>query len=74
MQTKLVKDLIVGDRVMIIEPDAEARIVAKERSRLFSASGGCFRLDMKVESGPHKGQSINDQHHPGDDAVQIVQS
>lgn len=69
MHTKLIKDLKIGDVVQISEPDGTARITAKERSRLFRASGGCFRLDMTIESGPNKGKQITDQHHPGDDAV-----
>ena len=71
MQTKLIKDLAVGDRVLVDDPSAIARITAKERSRLFRASGGCFRLDAHIESGPNKGKNITDQHHPGDDAVQL---
>ena len=73
MKTKLIKDLAIGDRVMVDDPPAIARLTAKERSRLFRASGGCFRLDLAIETGPNKGKKITDQHHPGDDAVQLSQ-
>lgn len=71
MHTKLIKDLNVGDIVQISEPEGTARITAKKPSRLFHASGGCFRLDMRLESGPHQGHEVKDQHHPGDDAVGV---
>lgn len=73
MKTKLIKDLEVGNRVVVDDPPAVARITAKERSRLFQASGGCFRLDAHIMTGPNKGKNITDQHHPGDDAVRLAE-
>lgn len=72
MQTKLIKELACGDKVKVNDPDGAAVITAKGRSRLFQASGGCFRLDMRIVDGPNKGQEITDQHHPGDDAVELA--
>lgn len=72
MTTKLVKDLQVGDRVHISEPEGTAIVKLKEHSQLFRASGGCFRLDMKLDSGPHKGEWIKDQHHGGDEEIVLA--
>ena len=71
--TKLVKDLNIGDRVHISEPEGTAIIQLKERSRLFQASGGCFRLDMQLDTGPHKGEWIKDQHHGGDEEIVMAE-
>jgi hypothetical protein len=74
MARKAVKDLVIGDRVPLREPDGIAVISRKEKSPLFHAPGGCWRLDFKVVDGPHKGETIKDQHHPGEDEVEIVES
>ena len=71
METKLVKDLQVGDRVVIKDPDGVGEIVSKERSKLFQASGGCWAMDIRVIEGPNKGKKITDQHHAGDMEVEI---
>lgn len=73
MATKLVKELKVGDRIKIADPDGTAEITGREPSKLFHASGGCWRLDMSLTGGPHKGERIKDQHHPGDDAVELAE-
>ena len=70
--TKLIKDLKVGDRVGVKDPEGVAEITRVERSRLFQAAGGCFRLDWKIVEGPHKGKRIEDQHHAGDDRIMVT--
>lgn len=70
----LVKDLKAGDRVCLSEPDGVAVITDKQRSRLFQAAGGCWRLDMKVVEGPHVGKRISDQHHPGEEEIEVPRS
>lgn len=72
VKTKLVRDLEIGDRVVLVEPMGVGRVSLKERSRLFQGSGGCWRLDFKVIDGPHKGETIRDQHHPGDCSAEIA--
>lgn len=54
-KTKRVADLTVGDLVLLNDPDGVGRILSKGPSRLFKAEGGCFRLDVRVTDGPHRG-------------------
>jgi len=70
--SKPVKELFIGDRVRIVEPDGIAEVTHIERSRLFQAAGGCFRLDMKIIGGPNKGQRIRDQHHGGEEEIELA--
>ncbi len=70
--TKAVRDLVPGDRVRLKDPEGIARIRHVEKSRLFRSPGGCFRIDMTVVDGPHKGEQINDQHHAGDDELELA--
>jgi hypothetical protein len=72
MATKAVKDLMVGDVVRLVEPEGAARITRKEKSRLFTASGGCFALWLRVTAGPDKGATVRDQHHAGDTEVELA--
>lgn len=72
MERKLIKDLECGDRVALKEPNGVAVVTRKERSKLFQAMGGCFRLDFKVVEGPHVGEKIKDQHHPGLSEVELA--
>lgn len=74
METKLVKDLQIGDRVAIKDPDGVGEIRSKERSRLFQASGGCYAMDIRVIEGPNAGKTIRDQHHAGDMEVEIAKA
>ena len=72
MVTKLIRDLQTGDVVKIVEPEGKARVSHIERSRLFQAVGGCFRIDLTVTDGPHKGEKIRDQHHSGSQEIELV--
>lgn len=74
MESKLVKDLSVGDRVMLREPDGVARITKKERNYLFEAAGKCWALDLKIESGPNKGQTLKDQVHAGLTRIEVPEA
>lgn len=71
---KAIKELKVGDIVCVSDPDGHARITRKERSRLFHASGGCWAMDLLITKGPNKGKTITDQHHPGDDHVEVPEA
>lgn len=71
MKTKAIKDIVVGDIVVVSDPAGEARVTKKERSKLFHAAGGCWALDLAITKGPNKGKSIKDQHHPGESHVEI---
>lgn len=71
MATRSVKDLRAGDLVKLTDPAGIARVRRIEPSRLFKSPGGCFRLDLTVTSGPHKGQQINDQHHGGFQIIEM---
>ena len=73
MKTKAIKDLEIGDEVRLVDPEERARITNKGRSRLFNAVGGCFRLDMLVIGGPNKGQKIRNQHHAGEEQVELAE-
>lgn len=72
MKTKLVKDLQRGDAVKLSDPDGTAKVMDIRKSRLFQCEGGCFELDLKVISGPHKGKSIKNQAYPGASAVELA--
>lgn len=64
METKSVKEIKVGDRIAVTEPEATAVVMRKESSKIFRSVEGCFRLDVKLETGPHAGEWIKDQHLP----------
>ncbi len=72
MARKAIKDLAIGDRVTLLEPSGVAVVALKEKSRLFHSPGGCWRFDFRIVDGPHKGETLKDQHHPGDDEVELA--
>lgn len=72
MTTKLIKDLVRGDRIRIQDPDGIARVTHIERSKLFRAVGGCWRIHLAITDGPNRGETIRDQHHPGDVPVELA--
>jgi len=72
MSMKAVKDLQIGDRLVLTEPDGIGQITRKERSGLFIAEGGCWQLEWKVIDGAHKGETVKDQHHGGAMGVNVV--
>lgn len=60
-----VRDLRVGDVIKGDGPTHWFRVKSKEKSKLFSAPGGCFRFDFVALDGDLKGQTVKDQHYPG---------
>ena len=63
--TKAVKDLEAGDKVLVYKPGGVAVVRSKQKSKLFKAEGGCWRLDLQIVEGPNAGKWIKDQHLPG---------
>lgn len=72
MKQTPIKKLKVGDTIELAEPEGAGRIISFQRSRLFNANGGCWRLDIKITDGEHKGEWIRDQHYPGDNEVMVI--
>ena len=71
MNTKFVKHLKVGDRVRVQDPEGVGKVVYVGPSQLFTASGGCFRIDADLVAGPNAGKSVWGQHLPGDAEVEV---
>lgn len=68
---KRVRDLKPGDIVQGEEEGVWFRVRRVTRSKLFSAAGGCFCLDMTATREQDRTERISDQHYPGDMTVAV---
>lgn len=61
----------VGDVIMTEQGD-KARVTLKEKSKIFRGGGGCWKFNVVLIDGEHKGESITDQHFTGNHELFVV--
>lgn len=56
--TKAIRELKLGDRVVLRDPDGVAEVSKMVKNGIFESPGGAWDLSVRVVSGPHKGQRM----------------